>query len=251
MDPTFINQRLEDISLELLDWFFPPACLGCGIEGVNICSDCFAKIELLPSNVCNLCGSFTSKSGFCPQCAKQKPTYSGFRAFAFYTGVMRKAVQQLKYHNDLSIGSYLAGLLEITYARTGWDVDMVVPIPIGEVKRKQRGYNQAERLAKPFSRELNFSYDPTALTRIHEISSQVGLDQNARHENVRNAFVAGSNKVRDKRVLLIDDVFTSGATMQAAANELIFAGADKVFCLTLAKVKYEISEIDFSISNNV
>jgi|LSQX01.3.fsa_nt_gb ComF family protein len=245
------SQKFEQISLNLLDWLFPPACLGCGVEGLIICSDCFTKIELMPANVCNLCGSYTSRRGFCPQCARQKPLYSGFRAFAYYNGTIRKAIQQLKYHNDLSIGRYLAGMLEITFARTGWEVDLVVPVPIGELKREQRGYNQAERLAKPLSRKLNLAYDPGALTRIHELSSQVGLDHYARHENVRNAFIASSNKVRDKKILLVDDVFTSGATMQAAAAELIYASAEKVFCLALAKVKHESAEIDFSMPNNV
>lgn len=236
-----LQQRIRKVSLAVFDWFFPPACLGCGLEGVFICSDCFAKVNLVPNSVCNLCGGFTSKKGFCPDCSRNKPSYSGFRAFAFYDGVIRKAIQQLKYHNDIGIGDYLAEFLVESYLRTGWQADVVVPIPIGEVKREQRGYNQAGRLAKPVAENLNLNYRPQALRRIHEVSSQVGLNESERHENVRNAFMANSTWIMDKKVLLIDDVYTSGATMQAAANELIIGGAETVWCLALAKVGQNIN----------
>jgi ComF family protein len=234
-----LSQNLKNISLSALDWLFPPACLGCGKEGDFICQECFAKVRLVPNKVCNLCGNFTSKKGYCPNCARNKPEYSGFRAFAYYEGTIRKAIQQLKYHNDLGIGRYLAGFLELTYARTGWDADLVVPIPIGAAKREQRGYNQAERLAQPFCERTGISYCPEALSRIHEFSSQVGLNEKERQANVRNAFIAAAKLVKGKSVLLIDDVFTSGATMQAAASEVLSAGADTVWCLTLAKVGFD------------
>ena len=222
----------------LLDWLFPPTCLGCGEEGVFICSDCFSKIRLVPRDVCKYCGSFTSKNGKCSNCDYKNLPYVGFRAFAYYDGVVRKAIHHLKYQNDLTIGRYLAGWLQLVYQRTDWEVDLIVPIPIGEQKRQERGYNQAERLAKPLSELLEIPFTSEALIRINEISSQVGLNHEQRQANVRQAFVARAHEVKDKRVLLIDDVFTSGATMEAAATELVAAGAKKVFCLTVAKVDH-------------
>lgn len=228
----------QNTARTLLDWLFPPTCLGCGEEGVFICSECFSKIKLVPRDVCNYCGSFTSKKGKCPNCDNKKLPYAGFRAFAYYDGVVRKAIHHLKYQNDLTIGRYLAGWLQLVYQRTDWEVDLIVPIPIGEQKRLERGYNQAERLAKPFSELLEIPFTSEALIRINEISSQVGLNHEQRQENVRQAFVARAQEVKDKRVLLVDDVFTSGATMEAAATELVAAGAKKVFCLTVAKVNH-------------
>lgn len=233
-----IYQRTRDLSRNLVDWVFPPACIGCGLEGVFICSDCFATINFSPTSVCNFCGAYTSKRGFCPVCAKRKPAYAGFRAFASYDGVIRKAILQLKYHNAVGLGRYLAGLLEVTYHRAGWDAEVVVPVPIGEMKREQRGYNQAERLAQPLAEALQLNYYPEALKRFHEISSQVGLNELERHANVRKAFVATAKYVKGQKVLLVDDVFTSGATMQAAARELIEAGAGLVWCLAVAKVDH-------------
>lgn len=224
----------------LLDWLFPPTCLGCGEEGVFICSDCFSKIKLVPRDVCNYCGAFTSKKGKCPNCDHRELPYSGFRAFAYYDGVVRKAIHHLKYQNDLTIGRYLAGWLQLVYQRAGWDVDLIVPIPIGEQKRQQRGYNQAERLAKPLSELLGIAYSHEALIRINEVSSQVGLNHEQRKENVRQAFMARASEVENRRLLLVDDVFTSGATMEAAAAELMAAGAKKVYCLTVAKVNHLI-----------
>jgi ComF family protein len=221
-----------------LDWLFPPTCLGCGEEGVFICPECFSKIKLVPRDVCNYCGSFTSKNGKCPNCDNKQSPYSGFRAFAYYDGTIRKAIHHLKYQNDLTIGRYLAGLLKLVYQRTDWEVDLIVPIPIGEQKRLERGYNQAERLAKPLAELLEIPFRSDALIRINEISSQVGLNHVERQENVRQAFVANSPQVKGRIVLVVDDVYTSGATMEAAATELMAAGAKRVYCLTVAKVNH-------------
>ncbi len=192
-----------------------------------------------------------SKKGKCPNCYDKKLPYAGFRAFAYYDGVVRKAIHHLKYQNDLTIGRYLAGLLQLVYQRTDWDVELIVPIPIGEQKKQERGYNQAERLAKPLSDLLNIPLSCDALVRINEISSQVGLNHEERRENVRQAFIAKALQVKGKRVLVVDDVFTSGATMEAAAAELMGAGAAKVYCLTVAKVNHLQDSIDFSLTNNV
>jgi len=239
MKATKILQSLHNFSLSVLDWIFPPSCLGCGKEGVFICSKCFSDVNIVPANVCNTCGNFTSKKGYCPQCARYPISYSGFRAFAYYDGVIRKAIQQLKYHNDLGIGRYLSEFILKTYQRTTWDAEIIVPIPIGETKREQRGYNQAERLAKPLAEKLGLEYRPEVLIRIHERYSQVGLNVDERRANVRDAFMARSKYVKGKKVLLVDDVFTSGATMEAASREIIQAGANKVWCITLAKVNHD------------
>lgn len=233
-----LRKFAQNISRTTLDWLFPPTCLGCGEEGVFFCPECFSKIKLVPQTVCNYCGGFTSKKGKCPNCANKRLPYAGFRAFAYYDGVVRKAIHHLKYQNDLTIGRYLAGWLQLVYQRTDWEVDLIVPIPIGEQKRVERGYNQAERLAKPLSEMLEIPFTSEALIRINEISSQVGLNHDQRQENVRQAFVAKAQSVKQKSVLLLDDVFTSGATMEAAATELMQAGASKVFCLTVAKVNH-------------
>ncbi len=235
----------------LVDWLFPPTCLGCGEEGVFICPECFSKVKLVPRDVCNYCGSFTSKKGECPNCDGKKLPYTGFRAFAYYDGVVRQAIHHLKYQNDLTIGRYLAGWLQLVYQRTDWDTDLIIPIPIGEQKRLERGYNQAERLSKPLSELLGIPYTCDALVRINEISSQVGLNHEQRRENVRQAFVARAREVKNKNILLVDDVFTSGATMEAAATELMAAGSTKVFCLTVAKVNHLLDGIDFLLMNNV
>lgn len=238
MSGRYIKDLTQNIARTALDWLFPPTCLGCGEEGVFICPECFSKIKLIPRDVCNFCGSFTSKKGKCPNCDGKEHPYVGFRAFAYYDGVIRKAIHHLKYQNDLTIGRYLAGLLKLVYQRTDWEVDLVIPIPIGEQKKQERGYNQAERLAKPFSESLKIPFSSDALIRISEISSQVGLNHEERRENVRQAFAARALLVKDQRILLIDDVFTSGATMEAAATELMGAGAKQVYCLTVAKVNH-------------
>lgn len=233
--------QANQIAQNVIDWLFPPICLGCGEEGVFICPECLPKIQRVPNDVCKYCGSFTSKKGKCANCDGKTLPYEGFRAFAYYDGTIRKAIHHLKYQNDLTIGRYLAGMLSMVYEKAGWETDLILPVPIGEQKMMERGYNQAERIAKPLSERLKIDYSDDALIRISERSSQVGLNQAERQENVRQAFVARSKPVKGKRILVVDDVFTSGATMEAVATELKQAEAKEVYCLTIAKVNHLIN----------
>jgi len=118
---------------------------------------------------------------------------------------------------------------------TRWAVDAVVPVPIGIVRQAQRGYNQAALLALPIALGLNFAYRPKAIEKIRDTRSQVGLSLSERLENVKGAFRAKPELVESKRVLLVDDVTTSGATIDACGEALFEAGATQVFGITLAR----------------
>jgi ComF family protein len=116
-----------------------------------------------------------------------------------------------------------------------WPIDLVVPIPLGKKRRRERGYNQVALVAMPLAASLEWPYVPQALKRTRDTRSQVGLSYEERRENITNAFVADARLVRDRAVLLMDDVATTGATLSAAASALNAAGARKIFALTLAR----------------
>jgi len=116
-------------------------------------------------------------------------------------------------------------------------VNIIVPVPLGVARRKERGYNQASLLAKPLALCFNIPYQEKALFRIRETESQVSLSREQRQQNVSEAFQAKSQLVRGKRVLVIDDVTTSGSTLDACADALLKADADRVYGLTLARAE--------------
>jgi len=118
---------------------------------------------------------------------------------------------------------------------TAWKVDLVVPVPISLSRRSERGYNQAALLARPITLCFGLEYRPQALEKSRETRSQVGLSLEERQTNVHGAFFAEHRIVEGKNILVVDDVTTSGATLNACAQALRLAGAKEVYCLTLAR----------------
>jgi len=148
----------------------------------------------------------------------------------------------LKYRGNLAFGDSLAQPLITLLESLNWDVDMVVPVPLGVARKKERGYNQASLLAYPLALRFNLAYRPKALWRVRETKSQVSLNRQERQKNVSEAFKAGAKLVNEKTILVIDDVTTSGATLDACAVALLKAGAKKVYGLTLARAEFSSAE---------
>jgi ComF family protein len=145
----------------------------------------------------------------------------------------------LKYERDIALGDTLAHYLVDLLCQQPWQIDLVTPVPVGVARRAQRGYNQSALLALPLAMICNIDYQPRALQRIRETISQVGLTATERRENVRGAFQARSELVSGRRILVVDDVTTSGATMEICAQALMQAGASRVYGLTLARANWQ------------
>jgi competence protein ComFC len=173
--------------------------------------------------------------GLCLRCQKEPPAYQAMRSWAEFDGPLRNAIHQLKYKRDLALGDELGRYLVDLLQALAWDVDVVVPVPLAAARRAQRGYNQSALLARPLSLALGLEYEPGAVRRVRETQSQVGLNFVERQENVKDAFCGNAGMVAGKSILLIDDVMTTGATLNACANALHAAGAATVFALTLAR----------------
>jgi ComF family protein len=148
---------------------------------------------------------------------------------------LRNAILRLKYYRDLSLGEALSRPLTDCIIKFNWLIDIVVPVPLGSARLKERGYNQAALLTLPLALSTGIDYQPTVLRRIIETRSQVGLTFEERKVNVEGAFVAESHQVANKRILLVDDIATSSATMNACASALLIAGATDIYGLTLAR----------------
>jgi len=122
-----------------------------------------------------------------------------------------------------------------------WPIDLVVPVPLGKLRLRQRGYNQVHFLARPIALQLGKRFVPNALLKIRDTASQVGLTKRERKKNIAEAFAASAKHVQNQSVLLVDDVTTSGATMEACTRALIQAGSKEVYCLTLARSIIDLS----------
>jgi ComF family protein len=133
------------------------------------------------------------------------------------------------------MGEALSWDLAVFLDHLGWQTDLIIPIPLSEQRFAERGYNQVDLIAHPLARLFGWPYFPRAIRRTRNTHSQVGMSGEARRKNVLGAFVADAHLISGKTILLVDDVATTGATLNAASASLMDAGALKVYALTLAK----------------
>ncbi|MEW6717758.1 MAG: ComF family protein [Chloroflexota bacterium] len=218
-----------------VDWLYPPRCAGCEKQGVRLCHDCVQTIQKLEPPYCLLCADPIDTGEICQKCINHPPKYDFLRSWAVFGGPLRQALHRLKYRRDLGLGDVLAHQMVQCLNSQDWKIDVVVPVPLGRARQKERGYNQAALLARPLAWECALAYRPKAIRRVKETRSQVGLSLEGRRENTHNAFVAQRELVSEQNVLIVDDVATTGATLDACAQALRAAGAQQVYAITLAR----------------
>jgi len=217
-----------------LDMLFPPICGGCGKTGSRWCMDCQNKVQVLNGVVCEVCGLPLDRTGVCDTCRADRPHFHALRAWAVFDDPVRKALHTLKYRRNISMGDSLAAHMTDFVKGLNWHADMVIPIPLGRQRMKERGYNQVGMIARPLAMSLNIHYAPNQLMRRKETRTQVGLTSAERRENVRAAFEAGTGVI-GKTILVMDDVSTTGSTLSSSAEALFSSGAKDVFALTVAR----------------
>jgi len=141
----------------------------------------------------------------------------------------------------MTLGENFARPLANIIVESGWKPDLLIPVPLGAARQSQRGYNQAALLARPVALANGINYTTRALHKVRETPTQVGLKYDERFQNVADAFQAESKIVSGRNIIVVDDVTTSGATMEACATALRAAGARNVYGLTLARSSYQMS----------
>ena len=223
-----------------IDFFFPSRCVGCGKVGGFLCSDCYRKLAKLPPPLCPKCGRPQISGILCPSCRQLQTEIDGIRSPYRFDEVIRKAIHELKYHNLKAISFCLAELLANYLQSNPLPGETIVPVPLHSQRLRERGYNQSTLLARDLGKLTNLPVIENCLIRVKEAQPQVKASSvEERRENVIHAFMCQNEKVSGKQIILIDDVCTSGATLESCASALKSKGATSVWGLTLAREIYK------------
>jgi ComF family protein len=215
-----------------------------------ICSDCLPGWMPVTSPMCNMCGMpFKSRQGsdhLCGECIKNPKYFQSARTAAFYTPLTMALIHRFKYNRKIQLAKPLGVILASTFMRFCKieDYNLIVPVPLHSKRFRQRGFNQAYLLAKEFYRQiqnttqpaLNVTVERGSLCRTLPTVSQTGLRRKSRLKNVKNAFrTINPSIINTQRILLIDDIYTTGATVNECAKVLLDGGASRIDVLTVAR----------------
>ena len=230
-----LQTRLAQISEAFLDFLFPVRCIGCGTEGKLICSSCRKSLPRLHPPYCKVCGLPLEAEMSCPKCSLHPLQINGIRSVFRHEKLARDAAHTLKYNNLKSLAKPLAQLMAEYLESNPMPVDVLLAAPMHPKRMRKRGYNQAHLLAKELGKLMQLPVSQGVLTRFTDAPSQVSLGAEDRRKNVAGVFRCPDQAFADKQVLLIDDVCTTGATLNACAITLKEAGAASVWGLTLSR----------------
>ena len=222
--------------------FFQNGCIVCGrTTSSAVCTDCSNSIRYIQQPYCTKCGQpFTTHSGIshvCYDCIKGKNKFTLSRAVFEYNGAIVKLIHRFKFGDRVNLSSFFSEELRKLYDAhfAAKDITAILPVPLSTHRLKHRSYNQTQLLAEALSRKLSIPVFPQVLEKIKETLPQSRLSAKKRRENVKDAYaVADRASLKGKRVLLIDDVITTGATVNACTKALLHAGIEQVYVTAIA-----------------
>ncbi len=230
----------------MLDVIFPKTCIYCNLGKREIlCEECKENIEFLNSErSCKICGEqllttedFPCTQRWCGRCIKGNFSFYCCRSVAKHKGIIKELVHQYKYRKKIILGEFLSDIIINNFPKELECFDIVVPVPLSKKKLRKREYNQSAIFAKHISKHFNKKYDPFSLVRLEDRGPQFEVKNfNERKRNVKNVFKTNQkNNLSGARVLLVDDVFTSGSTVNECTKVLLDGGAEHVKVLTLTR----------------
>lgn len=229
------------IKKELQDVFYPPRCPGCDdilLPGKEICEQCECRIQNVREPVCKRCGKpmQDERREYCTDCMNKTHQYRQGKAVFVYQGNIRQSMYRFKYSNKREYAVFYAK----TAARLHGDwvrrnkIEVLIPVPMYRGKQRQRGYNQAEVFARELGKELGIMVDTGCVKRVRNTIPQKELNDKERRHNLKNAFQLKANIVEYNQILLIDDIYTTGSTVDAVAEVLLSGGAKNVYYICIS-----------------
>jgi len=245
----------------MLDLIFPDVCSGCDTPVSNIyhmCDGCISGVNFVSDfSSCERCGtpfgffsdeyhdtveaalSLPNPGHLCGRCLRVKFYFDAARSVVIYDGKIRDMIHEFKYRGRLGLEGYLASLMIESFPYPRGEFDIVVPVPMHISKLREREYNQSAVLAYRLARGIGAGCDLLTFRKIRNTRPQIELgNEEERRRNVRGAFsVASPGSFRNKSILLVDDVFTTGSTFDECAREILKSGASRVSVFTLSRAK--------------
>jgi len=232
----------------LKDLLFPPFCIGCHREGTYLCEDCFSLIEIIENQYCPFCypPKIVPDGKTCSTCRKSKYLTGLYFSTSYQNPLVKKMIWLYKYHFIKELSQPLTSLIITHFQILSKKPEfydekkkrefILIPIPLSKKQLKARGFNQTEEIARRISQLLKISLLTNVFVKVKETQPQTKLKGKERKNNIKGAFfVKNSNLIKERKVLLVDDVFTTGATMEEAAKILKKAGAKEVWGITIAR----------------
>ncbi len=232
-----LTSTVRSFSGTLFDLFYPLYCGGCNTPGYVLCAGCVDSFRTVDfEKTCPVCGRHVGSSIICGACTVEKhPFRKGYFGF-YFEGRLREAIHAFKFHGRLDAGRALIRLLEKKLVGIADTFDSIVPLPVSERRLFTRGFNQSYIIAEEIGGITGRAIYPSSLAKIRKTEDQFALSRKDRKKNVRNAFaVRDAQGVEGKRVLLVDDLFTTGYTAHEAARCLMNAAAREVILFALAR----------------
>ena len=233
---------LRDMYETAITFLYPAECRVCeeflGATSIPyICNDCWKDIQFLEPPWCDICGT-PGIDGLCDECATTPPRYGKLRSIAFYQTTLQQAIHFFKFEKKKVLARYLTQLLNahIPLDCPIAEYDLILPVPIHKKRLRERGFNQATLLANGIAKAEGVPILTNTLVRKRHTVAQSSLDREARQQNLTGAFeIQNPETIRGKRLLIFDDVFTTGATIREAVSELWTADPAEIDVLTLAR----------------
>jgi ComF family protein len=227
---------LERLGQSALDLVFPPRCVGCAADGSFLCDACSASLQPATGPRCLRCWRSGVERQTCVVCQLDPPAHDGLRAAYVYDGLARELVHALKYRGLTAVAASLSALCAQAVTREQLSFDVVVPVPLHRMRKRMRGYNQAELLARGIASELGLPVATRGLERTRGTDPQAkAASADERWANVEGAFRTKGRRSEGRRILLVDDVTTSGATLASCASALKEGGASVVLAFAFAR----------------
>lgn len=224
------------LTAQVIDLLFPLHCGGCGKIGVAWCEACQAAVQTVPSPVCLRCGLPQAHEGRCATCATGTFRVSAIRAAALYAEPLSTAIHCFKYEGRADLHRPLGQLLAGYWQARRVTADLVAAVPLHADRLHERGFNQSQLLAEVLCATMRLPLlQAEILLRQRATQQQMRLNPLERHSNVQGAFAWQGPPLQGRKVLLIDDVATTGSTLEACAEALLAAGAGKIWALTVAR----------------
>ena len=218
---------------------YPRTCCFCGkVSRESICLACKKQIEYISEPRCKKCGKpiQNETKEFCHDCEEKETYYEQGRSVWLHKGPVKRSIYKFKYRNRRIYGVYYAEEMHRLYREKikEWGVTCIIPIPLHRKRKRKRGYNQAEILAKRLGKLMDIKVDTKAVERVQNTKPRKGLDPQERQRSLRQAFRIKKGWKCENSVLLIDDIYTTGSTIDSVAKVLKEQGVSKVWFLTIS-----------------